>query len=257
MDKTPKIIHYCWFGKAEMSQEDKKNIESWKKNLYDYEIKEWNEDNFDIKQCEFSRQAYDNGKYAFVSDYVRAKVLYEYGGIYLDTDIEVLKKFPEAKEDGYMGFERRKFLGTAVISCAAGNEVIKSMVDYYENHNFIHKNGAMDIVANVSLLTDIMLKKGLVLGGEEQECLGFHIFPREVFYPKKLSEKEFRVTKDTCAIHHCRNSWMSPKEKKRGKNKFWIEIVRPILQKTRTVLQKIIGVEKTRAIEIKIRNILK
>lgn len=252
-----KIIHYCWFGNAPMPQDEKKYIEGWKKFFPEYEIKEWNEDNFDVKQCEFSSQAYDKGKYAFVSDYARAKILYEYGGIYLDTDVEVIDKFPDVKGMGFIGFERRKFLGTAVIACEAGNEILNEMISFYEKHSFLRKDGSMDIVANVSLLTDILLKRGLVLGGEEQDCADFHVFPRELFYPKKLSDEEFRTTKETVAIHHCKNSWMSSKEKKRGKNKLWIEIARPVLQKTRIVLKKILGEEKARTLEIKFRNILK
>lgn len=257
MAKTPKIIHYCWFGNMPIPEDEKEYIEGWKKIFPEYVIKKWNEDNFDVQQCEFSSQAYQKEKYAFVSDYARAKILYEYGGIYLDTDVEIVGKFPEIQGIGYVGFERRKFLGTAVIACEPKNEIIRQMVEFYENHSFIGKDGNMDIVANVSLLTDIMLKKDLKLGGEEQDCGGFHIYPREVFYPKKLSEEEFRITTETIAIHHCKNSWMSLKEKKRGQNKFWIEIVRPVLQKMKMIFKKILGEEKTRMLEIKIRNILK
>lgn len=257
MNKIPKIIHYCWFGKAEIPQADKQNIEAWKEKFPEYEIREWNEDNFNVMGCKFSSQAYEKGKYAFVSDYARAKILYEYGGIYLDTDVEVLTDFPETVEDGYMGFERRKFIGTAMIATTPKNAVIEQLLEHYEKNDFVLENGSMDTIANVEILTDIMVEKGLILGGEEQSCAGFHIFPREVFYPKKLNEKEFRITKDTCAIHHCNNSWMTEREKKRGNSKVWINIIRPILQKTRNIMWKLIGQEKSHKLEIKIRNKLR
>lgn len=257
MKNIPKIIHYCWFGESEISEKEKQNIDGWREIFPEYEIKEWNENNFDINQCGFVNQAYEKKQYAFVSDYARAKILYEYGGIYMDTDVEVLNEFPEIDAEGFVGFERRKFLGTAVIGVTAGNHIIKKLVNHYESHDFVNEDGTTDIVANVALLTDMMLEKGLILGGEEQNCGEFHVFPREVFYPKKLSDDEFDVTKETCAIHQCNNSWMTEREKKRGRSKLWIEIARPLLQKSRKLLHHLVGKEKTRKLEIKFRNKLK
>lgn len=254
----PKIIHYCWFGRGEMPDKEKMCIETWKRNFPDYELRLWSEDNFNYKQCLFAKQAYENKKYAFVSDYVRAKVLYEYGGIYLDTDVQVLKPFPEcAAENGFMGFERRAFLGTAVIASTPKNENIKKLLEYYVNHDFVQKDGSFDNIANVSILTDIMKDKGLILGGNRQCVDGFDIFNREVFFPKKLSDTEFRTTEETCAIHMCSNSWLSERERKRGNNKIWIEVVRPTLRMLRSFGIKIIGKERIRKIEIKLRNKLR
>ncbi|WP_302626619.1 glycosyltransferase family 32 protein [uncultured Eubacterium sp.] len=252
------IVHYCWFGKENISERDLGFIENNKRFFKNYDFIIWNEQNFDINGCNFARQAYEMGEYAFVSDYVRAKVLYQYGGIYLDTDVKVIRNFPNTDSfEGFAAFERRKFLGTAVLGCKPKNKLIGKLVDYYENNDFISEDGNMDIVANVSLFTDIMLEKGLVLGGGEQEVCGIKVFSREVFFPKKLSDTEFRVTKETAAIHYCNNSWLSEREKKRGKSKLWIEVVRPLLQSLRKILQKVIGKEKTRNIEIKLRNKLK
>ena len=109
--EIPKVIHYCWFGRGEMPDKEKMCIKTWKKYFPKYELRLWNEDNFDYKQCSFAKQAYENKKYAFVSDYARAKLLYEYGGVYLDTDVQVLKPFPvSVAENGFMGFERRACL---------------------------------------------------------------------------------------------------------------------------------------------------
>lgn len=254
----PKIIHYCWFGEGQMPEKEKKCIETWKKFFPDYEIKKWDETNFDVEETKFSKQAYERKQYAFVSDYARAKILYEQGGLYLDTDVEVVKSFPKVLDGkGFVGFERRHFIGTAVLAAEKENGIIKELLDYYVQHSFVMDDGLVDNIANVSILTDIMRKHKLELGGERQTVAGFEVFNREYFYPKKLDENEFRVTDETCAIHKCSNSWMSDREKKRGNSKLWINVGRPIFRKGRNVLVKILGKEKARKIEIKTRNKMK
>ncbi len=253
----PKIVHYCWFGNKNIPARDQKFINEWREFFPGYEIKIWSENNFDIRQCDFCKEAYEKEQYAFVSDYVRAKVLYEYGGIYLDTDVKLLRPLPEIEDKGIMGFERRRFLGTAVLASESHNSTIKELLEYYESHNFLNESGDMNIVANVSILTDIMVKKGLELGGEEQEVAGFHIYSREYFYPKKIDEEIFKITDETYAIHYCNNSWLTDKERRRGKNKIWIEFVRPILQRSKNVLTNIVGKDKARELEIKFRNKLR
>lgn len=131
------------------------SIESWRKLFPDYELKLWNEENFDYQGCRFAKQAYDNKKYAFVSDYARAKILYEYGGLYLDTDVRVLKDFRDILDrvDAIAGFERKAFIGTAIIGCQANDETIRELLEYYETHDFVQKDGSFDNIANVSILT--------------------------------------------------------------------------------------------------------
>ena len=213
----PKIIHYCWFGKNEMPLKEKECVAGWKKFYPDYEFKIWNEDNFDYNKCIYARQAYERGYYAFVSDYVRAKVLYEYGGIYLDTDVKIIKKLPNVPEKGFLGFERRKFIGTAVMAAEPESELIAELLDYYEQHEFVQQKGYIDSIANVSILTDICRRKGLIPDGRKQKIEGFEIFSRELFYPKKLNENTFETTGETCEIHMCSNSWMTEREKKTWK----------------------------------------
>ncbi len=256
---VPKIIHYCWFGKGTIPEKEASCIESWKQFFPGYEFKLWTEDNFDYKICAFAKQAYDNNKYAFVSDYARAKLLYEYGGLYLDTDVKVLKQFTDLLElyDGILGFERKAFIGTALIACQKEDPCIKELLNYYETHDYIMEDGSFDNIANVSIITDIMKSKGLVLGGSRQKVLNFEVFNREYFYPKKYSETEFGVTDETVSIHMCSNSWLTERERKRGNNKIWIEIVRPVLRKMRSLGIKVIGKERIRKIEIKLRNKLK
>ncbi|MCD8155629.1 MAG: glycosyl transferase [Clostridiales bacterium] len=255
----PQIIHYCWFGHGEMPQKEKECVASWKRFFPDYEIKLWNEDNFNYKDCKFSRQAYDAKKYAFVSDYARAKVLYEYGGVYLDTDFKVLKDFRDVlnKSDGVIGFERRAFIGTAMLATRPKDEIICKLKGYYETHNFVQEDGSFDNIANVSILTDILKEAGLKTGGERQKVTGFEVYNREVFYPKKMGETEFNITEQTVGIHMCSNSWLTERERKRGNNKIWIEIVRPMLRGFRSAGIKIVGKERIRKIEIKLRNFLK
>ena len=254
-----KKIHYCWFGRGPIPVKEINCIETWKKFFPDYEFILWNEDNFDYRTCAFARQAYENKKYAFVSDYARAKVLYEYGGIYLDTDVKVIKSFRDLldQSEGIVGFERKAFIGTAVIACRLHDPCIKELLDYYERHDFIQENGNFDNIANVSILTDILKGKGLILGGERQKVAGFEVYNREIFYPKKLSESKFNVTDVTVSVHMCSNSWLTDRERKRGNNRIWIEIMRPILRGCRKIGIKIIGKEKIRSVEIKVRNILR
>lgn len=258
MGNIPHIIHYCWFGDIEMPEKEKQCVESWKKFFPGYKFLLWNEKNFNYTLCTFARQAYENKKYAFVSDYVRAKVLYEYGGIYLDADVKVIKEFPSTSApNGFMGFERRAFLGTAVLGTVPGNESIKELLRYYEKHEYIQKDGSVDNIANVSVLTEIMKKKGLKLGGEHQMTGGYEIFNREVFYPKKLSETDYKITEETSAVHMFTNSWLSDRERRRGTNRIWIEIIRPMLRGMKRIGILLIGDEKVRKIEIKLRNRLR
>lgn len=254
-----RIIHYCWFGNEPMPEKEKKCIETWKKFFTDYEIQLWNEENFDYCVCPFAKQAYEHKKYAFVSDYARAKILYEYGGLYLDTDVKILKSFQDLLEnsDSVVGFERKAFIGTAVIYCQPQNPCIKELLEYYETNDFVQSDGSFDNIANVSILTDIMRRKGLVLGGKRQFVEGFDVCNREFFYPKKLSETEFRVTDETVAIHMCSNSWLSERERKRGNNKIWIKVIRPIFRSLRRAGIKLFGDRYIRNIEIRLRNKLR
>lgn len=250
------IIHYCWFGRGSIPSKEKACMESWKRFLPMCDIKLWNEDSFDYQCCRFALEAYESQKYAFVSDYVRVKVLYEYGGLYLDTDFEIISDFSELirTNDNFLGFETRAHLGTAIMYFQPHHPLMKAFVDYYESKSFRLKSGEIDNVANVVILTDLLKEKGFVPNGQKQKVGDIMIFNREYFYPKKLSESDFRVTHETVGIHRCSNSWMSEKEKKRGNNKFWINVCRPILRSVRNILIKMIGTDKARIIEIKFRN---
>ena len=138
----PKIIHYVWFGKNSYPELTKRCIESWKKYCPDYELKLWNEENFDLSDCQFAREAYEEGKYAFVADYVRLRVLYEYGGIYLDTDVEITKKLDEfLSRHAFLGFEDEKNISTGIMGCQKHNLLFGELVDYYNNRSFKKEDG--------------------------------------------------------------------------------------------------------------------
>ena len=137
------------------------------------------------------------------------------------------------------------------------SELIAELLDYYEQHEFVQQKGYIDSIANVSILTDICRRKGLIPDGRKQKIEGFEIFSRELFYPKKLNENTFETTGETCAIHMCSNSWMTEREKKRGNNKIWINVLRPVLIKIRCCLRKLLGDEMVRKIEIIVRNKMK
>jgi mannosyltransferase OCH1-like enzyme len=255
----PKIIHYCWVGPNPIPEKELACIKSWKKYLPDHKLMFWNEETFDINANVFARQAYEGKHYAFVSDYIRTKVLYEYGGIYLDTDVELFTGFDKvlANNNCFLGFETRAKLGTAVMGFTPKHPVLEKFMDFYLTNDFKDTKGNVNTIANVTILTDILSKLGLTTDGSAQQITDIEVYPREFFYPKKISDDEFRFTEQTIAVHRCSNSWMTDRERKRGKNKFWIEVMRPMLRSFREFGQTIIGEERIQKIEIKIRNILK
>lgn len=256
--KIPKIIHYCWFGPNPIPETEKKCIESWKKFFPDFELKFWNEDTFDFSSAPlFARQAYEHKKYAFVSDYVRLKVLYDYGGIYFDTDVEVCASFNSIINndiDGFLGFENSKRVGTATMAFIPKHPFIKKFLQYYSEHPFIDKNGNANIIANVLILTDILTEYGLVSNGQQQNINEVIVYPRDWFAPKKINNTDFNITSNTLAIHKFSCSWLSENQKKRGRNWFWLKILRPILRQGRIIGLKIISKEKIHNLEIIIRN---
>lgn len=257
--KIPKIIHYCWFGSKPLPEKERKCIASWKIFFPDYEIKFWNEDTFDLSSSPlFARQAYEHGKYAFVSDYVRTKVLYDFGGIYFDTDVEVYSSFDSIiNNDGFLGFENSKRVGTATMGFIPHHPLMEKFLQYYINHSFIDKNGNLDITANVTILTDILFEQGFHANGQQQDINGVIVYPRDWFSPKKLNDTKFNITSNTLAIHKFSCSWLSENQRKRGNNWFWLNVIRPVLQKGRYIGIKIIGKEKIRSLEIIIRNKLR
>lgn len=210
----PKIIHYCWFGGKPKPQKVLEYIETWKKFLPDFEIKEWNESNFDISQCQFVKEAYESKKYAFVADYTRLYVLYKYGGIYFDTDVEVLKSFVNFENfDMFMGLEMDGQVGTSVIGAKPSHKLIKEFLDYYKSKAFINKDGSLDRTPNTVIISQILKEHNI---GLENRCVvidNIGIFSKDYFSPVNIFTGKLKITDNTHSIHHFSGSWQTPKEK--------------------------------------------
>ncbi len=216
--KIPSTIHYCWFGGREKPEIVQKCIDSWKKNLPEYEIIEWNENNFDIECNLYVKEAYDSKKFAFVSDYVRVYVLYKFGGIYLDTDVEVFKPFDNMlHHDSFWGFEQENYIATSTIGAMKGNKLIKIFLDSYEGKEFIKEDGNHDELTNVAIVTNILKNAGLKLNGEYQEISGMGVFyPQTYFSPYDYINCRKFITENTYAMHHFYKSWLPLKVRIKG-----------------------------------------
>lgn len=218
MQNIPKIIHYCWFGRGEKNQKIKEYMESWKKYLPDYEVIEWNEDNFDINCNQYVKEAYENRKWAFVTDYVRLYVLYHYGGIYMDTDVEVLKPLDVFLENqAFSGFEDEIHISTGIIGSVKGHNWIKFLLDDYKKRHFIKPNGEFDYTTNVVRITTLSKKFFNFDPQKNYQILkdDVVIYPKDYFCPKSCKNFEINLTKNTYTIHHFNGSWFETQEEKR------------------------------------------
>lgn len=221
IEGIPKRIHYCWFGEKEKPYIVKRCIESWRENLSEYKIIEWNENNFDISCNPYVKEAYESGKFAFVSDYVRVQVLYNFGGIYLDTDVEVFKPFDDLlHHDSFWGFEQENYIATSTIGSAKENKLIKIFLDSYEEKSFIKEDGSYDNLTNVAIITEILKNMGLKTNGEYQEIEGIGTFyPQTYFSPYDYINCRKFITRNTYAMHHFYKSWLPPKARIKSKIK--------------------------------------
>jgi hypothetical protein len=213
MNKIPKVIHYCWFGRKEKPDIVKKCMETWKRKLPEYEIVEWNEMNFDINSNLYVKEAYNSGKFAFVSDYVRVFALFNFGGIYLDTDVEVFKSFDDLlHHSSFWGFEQENYIATSTIGAAKGNELIGLFLNSYKGKTFITKDGKHNELTNVAIITEILKGIGLVPNGQFQEIQGLGVFyPQTYFSPFDYINCRKFISVNTYAMHHFYKSWLPPK----------------------------------------------
>jgi hypothetical protein len=210
----PKIIHYCWFGKNTMPELARKCVVSWRFFCPDYEIIEWNENNFDINSNIYVKEAYRAKKWAFVSDYVRLWALVEYGGIYMDTDCELIKPIDEFLElEAVSGFEDPTRVPTALMGSKKDFEFFKLLLNKYENRKFAIMPGFYDLTTNVRIITQECVKRGLKLVNEKQTISGLTLFPTEYFCPKDFKTGLIKITKNTYAIHYFTTSWKTRHQK--------------------------------------------
>lgn len=233
MTAIPKIIHYCWFGRNPLPPMAEMCIASWRKYLPDYEIKEWNEDNFDVHITPYVEEAYHLKKYAFVSDFARFYVLYHHGGVYFDVDVELLKPIDDILAKGpYMGLEN---LGpdfiykgcTALPAAGLGMavypkmDILEEMMQHYYKHHFISLRGKPKYKTIALIVTDILLAKGATIDPHNISlCAGFYIYPNEYFNPKSMYTGKTTITDNTRSIHHFAGTWVDQK-RKRGLKKHW------------------------------------
>lgn len=215
----PKEIHYCWFGYGPKGKKELKCIESWKKFCPDYEIIEWNESNVDLDMMPFVREAYDAKKYAFVSDVVRLWAIISNGGIYFDTDVEVIKPFDDfLKYEGFIGFENKDFLNTGqCVGAEANSQIIKEMFDYYKNLHFLNNDSSHNLVGCPKVNTEILVNHGLKKNGKFQIIDDFAVFPMDYFNPYDDPTGRLNITENTHSIHWYSKSWLDKKSIIRSK----------------------------------------
>ena len=217
----PKIIHYCWFGKGEKSTQVKKCIESWNRILIDYQIIEWNEENFDVGVNAYTKQAYENKKYAFVSDVARLYALLNYGGIYLDTDVEVYRSFDEILEHRCVfGFEYKNWIATSFLAAEKDHPLIQEFFKQYENISFGLNKTNFNMETNVEKITKLLEDKGVVRDNSYQEIAeGIVVYPKEYFSPYDYGNCVLEKTEHSICVHHFFVSWLPWQERIRKKLK--------------------------------------
>ena len=235
----PKTIHYCWFGRNELPPLAKKCIKSWKKYCKGYKIVRWDESNFDISSAPlYVRQAYEAKKWAFVTDYVRLWAMTKYGGIYMDTDVEVVKPLDQfLKHQAFSGFEDEINIPTGIMACEKNFVLFQKLLHFYDDAVFIKEDGSIDTTNNVEIITDICIEKGLKRNNTFQEIEGFALYPNDFFCPKSYVDGIIRKTENTHTIHHFNASWLS-KDSQEKKKERWRRKQKRAKQKARRAKAK-------------------
>lgn len=219
----PKIIHYCWFGRNPLPKDAQRCIASWKKFFPDYEIKEWSEDNFDVNMIPYIKEAYGLKKYAYVSDYARLWILNKCGGLYFDTDVEIIRPIDDILgKGGFMGFEKHEKnpdmadmvnLGLGFASMP-NNKILQDVMDYYESNHYLKGDGKIEVITIVHITTKVLKQYGLRASDTPITIEGgFTIYPWEYFCPMEYPGNKLTLTENTRTIHHYTESWMTWKQK--------------------------------------------
>ena len=206
----PKIIHYCWFGRGPMPELAQKCIASWQKILPEYEYRLWNEDSFDVNSVDYVSEAYQARKYAFVTDYVRLWALYNFGGVYMDTDVEILKPLDKFLDlPAFTGYEASNSMSpvTGLMASAANGVWVKEQLMYYTGKHFKNKDGSLDLTSNTITISRIMCENGFQITGNYGVYKDdMHVFPVDYFCPL-TSTRVLKLTENTHCIHHFAGSW--------------------------------------------------
>ena len=216
----PKKIHYCWFGGAEKPTSVLACIESWKKYCPDYEIIEWNESNYDFKKNDYMYEAYKSKVWGFVPDYARLDIIYNNGGIYLDTDVEVINCFDALLcNKSFFGFESNSEINECYVNCGQGfggekgNNTIKLLRDDYENVHFVNNDGSLNKLPSPRYTTKLLVEFGLKQDNRDQFFSDFTVYKSDVMCPKDYANRKVSLTSRSVSIHHFDSSWMSGSEK--------------------------------------------
>lgn len=211
--KIPKIIHYCWFGHNSLTPLAKRCILSWQKYCPDYKIVEWNEENFDINAWEYTKEAYACKKWAFVSDVARLVALNTHGGIYLDTDVEIIKNIDDLQNyDAFSGFESRSDIAAGVMASLPHHRFIEELLKQYDSDHFMRNDGSLNQYTIVRRMTTLLKKYGLEGNNALQTVAGITLFPQDYFYPKDRDTKQLVITRNTYTIHHYDGSWLTEED---------------------------------------------
>ena len=218
----PKIINYCWFGGNPFPPVVKQCMDSWRKYCPDYQIKEWNESNFDLGSCRYAKQAYDDQMWAFVSDYARLKILFDFGGIYVDTDVEILRNLdPLLLNNAFMGFQDDLVVNTGLICGSIPKlSIIGELVREYETLEFINIDGKYNLTPCVDYQTRLLERYGLVRENRIQWVEGIKIFPTDYFCPFNIYTGKLKITDMTYSFHKFEGSW-APESGRHGNKLKW------------------------------------
>lgn len=219
MGKIPKKIHYCWFGGKELPELAVRCIESWKKYLPDYEIIRWDESNFDLNCNDYVKEAYENKKWAFITDYVRLYVLKKYGGIYMDTDVEVLKDLtPFLELKAFSGFENDTQIPTGIMASEKNGKWVTELLKDYDNKHFVNEDGSFDMTTNVVLITNTTKRLYPLVEKNSYQDFGDVVFyPKDYFCPKDHRDGRVYLTENSYTIHHFNGSWLNESTRKKRK----------------------------------------
>lgn len=209
----PKTIHYCWFGGKPLPKLAIKCINSWKKFCPNYKIKLWNEENFDLNLNKYVNEAYKAKRWAFVADVARLFAIVSEGGVYMDTDVEVIAPLDEFLTlKAFSGFENQTMISTGIMACEANHPLFAEFLSEYDNEPFIKPNGIYNVTTNVTRITNTCLKYGFKPNNTQQTVNGFTLFPTDYFCPKSWQTGITTLTPNTRTIHHFTGSWHSPAE---------------------------------------------
>jgi mannosyltransferase OCH1-like enzyme len=214
----PKIIHYCWFGGKPMPKDESSYVEGWKKILKGYEFKLWNEDNFDVHSTAFTEQVSREKRWGFIVDYIRAYVIYNYGGVYMDTDVEVIKPLDSLLDGNicFSGFESKEYINPgSIFAGEKGCAIAKEVMDFYSNYRFINGKWPSDMIIGPVSFTNLLLKYGLRQDNTYQNLKCITVYPSEYFCPKSFKTGRVNITGNTYSIHHYKASWVSDYDKKK------------------------------------------